>query len=123
MNEHGSVISAEDRLPFAARAAYRGDSPAHWHYAAAKGGMVAMHKTIARAYAAAANAAIAEAQLVKWQRIARREFEVSFAKSSEFERLIANSDFTILSREFVESGVKVMVEGPEQELLKLKHEK
>lgn len=36
----------------ASRAAYRGDSPAHWHYAAAKGGMVAMHKTIARAYAA-----------------------------------------------------------------------
>ncbi|MFB0611231.1 SDR family NAD(P)-dependent oxidoreductase [Aurantiacibacter poecillastricola] len=33
------------------RAAYRGDSPAHWHYAAAKGGMVAMHKTIARGYA------------------------------------------------------------------------
>lgn len=36
----------------ASRAAYRGDSPAHWHYAAAKGGMVALHKTIARAYAA-----------------------------------------------------------------------
>lgn len=36
----------------ASRAAYRGDSPDHWHYAAAKGGMVAMHKTIARAYAA-----------------------------------------------------------------------
>ena len=35
----------------ASRAAYRGDSPAHWHYAAAKGGMVAMHKSIARAYA------------------------------------------------------------------------
>jgi NAD(P)-dependent dehydrogenase (short-subunit alcohol dehydrogenase family) len=35
----------------ASRAAYCGDSPAHWHYAAAKGGMVAMHKTIARAYA------------------------------------------------------------------------
>ena len=35
----------------ASRASYRGDSPAHWHYAAAKGGMVAMHKTIARAYA------------------------------------------------------------------------
>lgn len=34
----------------ASRAAYRGDSPDHWHYAAAKGGMVAMHKTIARAY-------------------------------------------------------------------------
>ncbi|MCP5396564.1 MAG: SDR family oxidoreductase [Sphingomonadaceae bacterium] len=35
----------------ASRAAYRGDSPEHWHYAAAKGGMVAMHKTIARQYA------------------------------------------------------------------------
>ena len=33
------------------RAAYRGDSPDHWHYAASKGGMVAMTKTIARAYA------------------------------------------------------------------------
>lgn len=38
----------------ASRAAYRGDSPAHWHYAASKGGMVAMTKTIARAYAAEA---------------------------------------------------------------------
>lgn len=35
----------------ASRAAYRGDSPAHWHYAASKGAMVAMTKTIARAYA------------------------------------------------------------------------
>ncbi|HVF94755.1 MAG TPA: SDR family oxidoreductase [Sphingomonas sp.] len=36
----------------ASRAAYRGDSPAHWHYAASKAGMVAMTKTIARGYAA-----------------------------------------------------------------------
>jgi len=36
----------------ASRAGHRGDSPEHWHYAAAKGGMLAMHKTIARAYAA-----------------------------------------------------------------------
>jgi len=36
----------------ASRAAHRGDSPDHWHYAAAKAGMVAMTKTIARAYAA-----------------------------------------------------------------------
>ena len=35
----------------ASRAGHRGDSPAHWHYAAAKGGMLAMHKTIARGYA------------------------------------------------------------------------
>lgn len=37
----------------ASRAGHRGDSPAHWHYAAAKGGMLALHKTIARAYAQA----------------------------------------------------------------------
>ena len=35
----------------ASRAAYRGDSPAHWHYAASKAGMVAMTKTIARGHA------------------------------------------------------------------------
>ena len=35
----------------ASRAGHRGDSPAHWHYAAAKAGMIAMTKTIARAYA------------------------------------------------------------------------
>lgn len=33
------------------RAAYRGDSPAHWHYAASKAGMVAMTKSIARGFA------------------------------------------------------------------------
>ncbi len=33
------------------RAAYRGDSPDHWHYAASKAGMVGMTKSIARAYA------------------------------------------------------------------------
>jgi NAD(P)-dependent dehydrogenase (short-subunit alcohol dehydrogenase family) len=35
----------------ASRAGHRGDSPAHWHYAAAKGGMLALTKTIARGYA------------------------------------------------------------------------
>ena len=36
----------------ASRAAFRGDSPAHWHYAASKAGMVAMTRSIARGYAA-----------------------------------------------------------------------
>ncbi|WP_293942252.1 SDR family oxidoreductase [Sphingomonas sp.] len=35
----------------ASRAAYRGDSPRHWHYAASKAGMVGMTKSIARGYA------------------------------------------------------------------------
>lgn len=36
----------------ASRAAWRGDSPGHWHYAASKAGMIAITKTIARGYAA-----------------------------------------------------------------------
>ena len=43
----------------ASRAAHRGDSPDHWHYAAAKAGLVAITKTIARAYAKAAILAFA----------------------------------------------------------------
>jgi NAD(P)-dependent dehydrogenase (short-subunit alcohol dehydrogenase family) len=49
---HWQERGAEGRIVnIASRAAYRGDSPAHWHYAASKSGMVAMTKTIARAYA------------------------------------------------------------------------
>lgn len=49
---HWQERAAPGRLVHvASRAAYRGDSPAHWHYAAAKSGMVGIHKTIARAYA------------------------------------------------------------------------
>lgn len=35
----------------ASRAAFRGDSPQHWHYAASKAALVAMTRTIARGYA------------------------------------------------------------------------
>jgi NAD(P)-dependent dehydrogenase (short-subunit alcohol dehydrogenase family) len=35
----------------ASRAAFRGDSPQHWHYAASKAALVGMTKTIARGYA------------------------------------------------------------------------
>jgi len=50
---HFQALGREGRIVnIASRAAYRGDSAAHWHYAASKGGMVAMTKSIARAYAA-----------------------------------------------------------------------
>lgn len=49
---HWHERKSEGRIVnIASRAAHRGDSPAHWHYAASKAGMVAMTKTIARAYA------------------------------------------------------------------------
>jgi 3-oxoacyl-[acyl-carrier protein] reductase len=44
-NEGGRIVNV------ASRAAYRGDSPQHWHYAASKAGMIAMTKSIARGYA------------------------------------------------------------------------
>ena len=43
--EGGRIVNVSSR------AAYRGDSPQHWHYAASKAGMAAMTKTMARAYA------------------------------------------------------------------------
>ena len=52
-----AVLHWQDRgqggrlINVASRAAYRGDSPEHWHYAASKAGMVAMTKSIARGYA------------------------------------------------------------------------
>jgi 3-oxoacyl-[acyl-carrier protein] reductase len=49
---HFQAASGGRIVNIASRAAHRGDSPAHWHYAASKAGMVAMTKTIARAYAA-----------------------------------------------------------------------
>ncbi|MBK6413520.1 SDR family oxidoreductase [Sphingopyxis sp.] len=49
---HWQARQAAGRIVnIASRAAHRGDSPAHWHYAASKAGMVAMTKTIARGYA------------------------------------------------------------------------
>jgi NAD(P)-dependent dehydrogenase (short-subunit alcohol dehydrogenase family) len=36
----------------ASRAAFRGDSPRHWHYAASKAGMIGVTRTIARGYGA-----------------------------------------------------------------------
>ncbi len=45
-NRGGRIVNV------ASRAAYRGDSPSHWHYAASKAGMIGMTKSIARGYAA-----------------------------------------------------------------------
>lgn len=50
--QHWQQRQAAGRIVnIASRAAHRGDSPAHWHYAASKAGLVAMTKTIARGYA------------------------------------------------------------------------
>ena len=50
--QHFRSIGGGRIVNVASRAAFRGDSPNHWHYAASKGAMVAMTRTIARGYAA-----------------------------------------------------------------------
>ena len=45
MNGGGRIINV------ASRAAFRGDSPQHWHYAASKSAIIGMTRTIARGYA------------------------------------------------------------------------
>jgi NAD(P)-dependent dehydrogenase (short-subunit alcohol dehydrogenase family) len=48
---HFQALGGGRVINVASRAGHRGDSPAHWHYAAAKGGMIAMTKSIARGFA------------------------------------------------------------------------
>ncbi len=43
--EGGRIVNVSSR------AAFRGDSPQHWHYAASKSALIGMTRTIARAYA------------------------------------------------------------------------
>ena len=50
--EHFKVQGSGRIVNVASRAAFRGDSPRHWHYAASKSAMIGMTKTIARGYAA-----------------------------------------------------------------------
>jgi NAD(P)-dependent dehydrogenase (short-subunit alcohol dehydrogenase family) len=51
--QHFRERGGEGRIVnISSRAGSRGDSPAHWHYAASKGAMLAMTKSIARGYAA-----------------------------------------------------------------------
>jgi len=44
-NRSGRIVNV------ASRAGHRGDSPDHWHYAASKGALLALTKTLARGYA------------------------------------------------------------------------
>ena len=49
---HFREIGGGRIINVASRAAFRGDSPRHWHYAASKAGMIGFTKSIARGYAA-----------------------------------------------------------------------
>ena len=71
---------------------------------------------LARAYAGASNLAIQKADLVEWKRIARLEYETSFANSSEVERQIKLANLNVLDRDFNAQGVVFQLEGAEEDL-------
>lgn len=73
---------------------------------------------LARAYAGASNLAIQEASLVDWKRIARLQYDASFALSSEVERQVKLAGLNVIDRSFTAEGVVFELEGAEDDLAK-----
>lgn len=71
-------------INIASRAAWRGDAPDEWPYAASKGGMISMMKTIARAYAADGILSYAVAPGFTETEMATEAFE----KDPEFHKVV-----------------------------------
>jgi putative IMPACT (imprinted ancient) family translation regulator len=67
---------------------------------------------LARAYSGAAQDAIAHAELMPFQKLSRKSVSADFASSSELERKITGLGLDVVSREYVETGVVLIVEGP-----------
>jgi len=74
---------------------------------------------LARAYSGAAQDAIANAELVPFQKIEVKQVRADFAASSDLERRIDSLELTVVSRDYTEDGVTLTVEGPEEVLAKL----
>lgn len=68
---------------------------------------------LARAYSGAVAAALAEAQPRPWHRIITRALHCGFAESSAVEAQISRAGVTVLTRDFTEDGVRLVIEGPE----------
>lgn len=76
---------------------------------------------LARAYSAAARAAIERADLHPWQRIVRRTIEARFETSSSVENQAVALGLCVVERVFGENGVTLTVEGPEEKVSALSH--
>lgn len=74
---------------------------------------------LARAYSGAANAAIHAAELVKWVQLTRLEISVTFDQTAAIERQIEQNCLTVISRNYTETGVDIMVEGEKEKIANL----
>jgi len=73
---------------------------------------------LARAYSGAAQDAISSAELIPYQKTAQITLTADFASSSGLEVTIAALGLSVLSRDYTETGVSVVVEGPEDLILR-----
>lgn len=74
---------------------------------------------LARAYSGAAQDAINNAELVLFQKILTKKVSAAFALSSDLERRVESLGLKVISRDYNETGVDLIVEGPEELLSEL----
>ncbi len=68
---------------------------------------------LARAYAGTALRTIAAATLVPWHRIVSRTVSCTFEDMSSLEQRIAVAGLTVISRGYTDTGLTIVIEGPE----------
>ena len=67
----------------------------------------------ARAYAGTALRTIEAATLVPWHRIVSRTVSCTFEDMSSLEQRIAAAGLTVINRSYTDTGLTIVVEGPE----------
>ncbi|MEO1159958.1 MAG: YigZ family protein, partial [Pseudomonadota bacterium] len=68
---------------------------------------------LARAYASTALRTVETAELVPWHRIVNRTINCTFEDMSSVEQNISAAGLTVVSRDYIDTGVTIVVEGPE----------
>lgn len=71
---------------------------------------------LARAYAGTALRTIEAATLVPWHRIVSRTVSCSFEGMSTLEQAINAAGVTVVSRDYTDAGITIVIEGPEAEI-------
>jgi len=74
---------------------------------------------LARAYSGAANAVIEQADLVPWVQLGQRTLNVTFEQTAVIERQIEQLGLTVVSRNYTETGVEMVVEGSSEAIAAL----
>lgn len=68
---------------------------------------------LVRAYTEAASTAVKQANLIPFAHQIELTLNATFAQASELERHCAHKEVHILSRDFTEHGITVLIKGPE----------